>query len=66
MSRRKAAAYTTYEIASLTKAVTATCVFQLCEQGKLQLDDTIDRWFPEFELGRDITIYHLLHMQTGR
>ena len=61
----KVDAYTTYEIGSLTKAFTATAVLQLCERGKLSLDDTIDLYFPEFEYGKEITVYHLLHMQSG-
>ena len=61
----KVDAYTTYEIGSLTKAFTATAVLQLCEQGKLSLDDTLDLYFPEFEYGKEITVYHLLHMQSG-
>ncbi len=58
-------AYTTYEIGSLTKAFTAAAVFQLCERGLLSLDSTLDLYFPEFEYGKDITVYHLLHMQSG-
>ena len=61
----KVDAYTTYEIGSLTKAFTATAVLQLCEQGKLSLDSTLDVYFPEFECGKEITVYHLLHMQSG-
>ena len=61
----KVDAYTTYEIGSLTKAFTATAVLQLCERGKLSLDDTIDLYYPEFEYGKEITVYHLLHMQSG-
>ena len=61
----KVDAYTTYEIGSLTKAFTATAVLQLYERGKLSLDDTIDLYFPEFEYGKEITVYHLLHMQSG-
>ena len=61
----KVDAYTTYEIGSLTKAFTATAVLQLCERGKISLDDTLDLYFPEFEYGKEITVYHLLHMQSG-
>lgn len=61
----KVDAYTTYEIGSLTKAFTATAVLQLCEQGKITLDDTLDKYFPEYEYGKDITLYQLLHMQSG-
>ena len=58
-------AYTTYEIGSLTKAFTAAAVLQLCERGKFSLDSTLDLFFPEYEYGKDITVYHLLHMQSG-
>ena len=61
----RADAYTTYEIGSLTKAFTATAVFQLCERGELSLDSTLGLYFPEFEYGKEITVYHLLHMQSG-
>ena len=61
----KVDAYTTYEIGSLTKAFTATAVLQLCERGELSLDSTLDLYFPEFEYGKEITVYHLLHMQSG-
>ena len=61
----KVDAYTTYEIGSLTKAFTATAVLQLCERETLSLDSTLDVYFPEFEYGKDITVYQLLHMQSG-
>ena len=61
----KVDAYTTYEIGSLTKAFTAAAILQLVEQEKLSLDDTLDKFFPEFEYGCDITVYQLLHMQSG-
>ena len=54
------------EIGSITKMFTATAILQLCEQGKLSLDDTLDSFFPEFEYGKGITVYQLLHMQSGR
>ncbi|MBO5620764.1 MAG: beta-lactamase family protein [Butyrivibrio sp.] len=38
---------------------------QLCEQGKLSLEDALGKYFPEFEYGKDITVYQLLHMQSG-
>ncbi|MCR5001351.1 MAG: beta-lactamase family protein [Lachnospiraceae bacterium] len=65
LSGRKVDAFTTYEIGSITKMFTATAIFQLCEQGKLSLDDTLDKFFPEFEYGKGITVYQLLHMQSG-
>ena len=61
----KVGPYTTYEIGSVTKMFTASCVLLLCEQGKMSLDDTLGKYWPEYEIGADITIYQLLHMQSG-
>ncbi|MBP5169664.1 MAG: beta-lactamase family protein [Oscillospiraceae bacterium] len=58
-------AYTVFEIGSITKTFTATAVLQLWEQGKLELDDPLGKFFPEFETGEGITIRQLLHMQSG-
>lgn len=38
---------TIFRIASMTKAVTATAVMMLVEEGKLDLDSPVDRWLPE-------------------
>jgi len=38
-----------FRIASQTKAVTATAVMMLWEQGKFQLDDPISKYVPEFK-----------------
>ena len=58
-------AYTVFEIGSITKTFTATAVLQLWEQGKLNLDDPLGKYFPAFEKGAGITIRQLLHMQSG-
>ena len=58
-------AYSTFEIGSVTKTFTAVSVLQLAERGKLSLDDKLDKYFPEYEKGRDITIDQLLHMRGG-
>ena len=58
-------AYTVFEIGSITKTFTATAILQLCEQGKLDLDDPLGKYFPEYEKGAGITIRQLLHMQSG-
>ena len=58
-------AYTVFEIGSVTKTFTATAVLQLWEQGKLDPDDPLGMYFPEFEKGAGITIRQLLHMQSG-
>src|SRR5436305_111529 len=38
---------TLFRIASMTKPILATATMMLVEDGKLQLDDPIDRWLPE-------------------
>ena len=56
---------TTYNIGSCSKVFTAVAVFQLVQAGRIALDDPVSTFFPEYETGREITIRHLLHMQSG-
>jgi CubicO group peptidase (beta-lactamase class C family) len=48
----------------LSKPVTAVCVMQLIEQGKLSLTQSIEDFFPYFH-GKGITIHHLLNHTSG-
>ncbi len=52
-------------IASISKQFYATAIMILKEQGKLSVDDTIDKYFPEYQYGKDITIKNLLSMRSG-
>jgi CubicO group peptidase (beta-lactamase class C family) len=59
---------TIYDLASLTKVITATTLaMQLYERGQLKLDHPVSRYFPGFVgEGRDkITIRHLLTHTSG-
>ena len=56
---------TVFDMASVSKTFTAVAVLQLAEKGKINLDDTLDKYFPEYETGKKITIYNLLHMSSG-
>ena len=56
---------TVFDIASMSKTITAVAVLQLAEKGSLSLDDTLDKYFPDYEAGKEITIYNLLHMRSG-
>ena len=56
---------TVFDIASCSKTFTAVCVLQLAEKGKLDINDTIDKYFQGYENGSRITIYNLLHMNSG-
>ena len=56
---------TTFEIGSMTKQFTAVAILQLQEQGKLSVNDTIDKYFEGFEKGKKITVQSLLRMRSG-
>lgn len=56
---------TCFRIASLTKQFTAVAVMQLVEEGKLSLDDTIDKYFPSYKYGKKIAVKNLLTMTAG-
>lgn len=52
-------------IGSVSKQFCAAAVLMLRDQGKLSLEDTLDKYFPEYTLGRSITLKHLLTMRSG-
>ena len=54
-----------YHIASITKQFTAAAILKLCEDGKMSLDDTLSKYYPDYTIGGDITIHNLLSMQSG-
>lgn len=58
-------AKTKYRIGSITKIFTATLVFGLVEEGKLKLDDTLDKFFPEIPNAKKITIAQMLNHRSG-
>lgn len=53
------------KIGSVTKLFTAALIHKLIEEGKLGLDATVDRFFPGFPRGEEITIEHLLSHTSG-
>jgi D-alanyl-D-alanine carboxypeptidase len=55
-----------YRIGSVTKTFVATAVLQLVAQGKLRLDDSVDRWLPGVvPSGAAITLRMLLNHTSG-
>lgn len=59
-----------FRIASTGKALVATVVLQLVDEGELTLDDTVDQWLPGLVAGNGddgsvITIRHLLQHTGG-
>lgn len=62
---RKLAPGDRFRIASITKSLTAVAVLRLVELGKLSLEDTVARFFPEYPNGRNISVYQLLSHTAG-
>ena len=56
---------TSMYIGSVSKQFCAAAVMILRDQGKLSVDDTINKYFPEYDRGKDITVRHLLTMRSG-
>lgn len=52
-------------LGSVSKQFCAAAIMLLKEQGKLSLDDTLDKYFPEYETGNQVTIKNLLSMRSG-
>src|SRR5450432_1742982 len=58
-------AATVYNIASNSKQFTATSIILLQQEGKLNLDDKLSRYLPEFTHGAQITLRELLTHTSG-
>jgi D-alanyl-D-alanine carboxypeptidase len=55
-----------FRIGSITKTFVATVVLQLVDEGRLRLDDPVDRWLPGVVPDGDrITVRHLLNHTSG-
>ncbi len=56
---------TKFDIASLTKQITAVAVMQLQEKKLLDVNDKIDKYLSSFPHGNEITIHQLLSHTSG-
>ena len=55
-----------FRLGSITKQFTAVCILMLYEQGKLDLQDDLTRFLPDFPTGgRQVTVEHLLTHTSG-
>jgi len=52
-------------IGSVTKTFTGTLILQLAQEGKLSLNDTIDKYYPGIPNGNKITLTMLANMTSG-
>jgi CubicO group peptidase (beta-lactamase class C family) len=58
-------AATRYRIGSITKTYTAVMVLQLVEEGKLKLDDKLQKFLPQIANAEKITIAQILAHRSG-
>ncbi|MGH3430910.1 MAG: serine hydrolase domain-containing protein, partial [Mycobacteriales bacterium] len=54
-----------FQIASVSKTLTAAAVLKLVQQGRVDLDAPVSRYVPEYAPGRNITIKQLLTHTSG-
>lgn len=57
--------HTKYRVGSITKMFTSTMLFQLVEEGKLQLSQTLDKFFPLVPNAGKITIGNMMNHRSG-
>ena len=56
---------TRFYAGGITKQFTAAAVLMLADKKKLSLDDTLGKYFPDYESGAKITVKQLLNMTSG-
>lgn len=56
---------TKYRVGSISKTFTAVMVFKAVEQGKMNLSETLDVYFPSIKNANQITIANLLNHRSG-
>ena len=61
----KATEKSKYRIGSASKSFTAVLVLKAVEEKKIDLDQTIDKWFPTIANSQKITVRHLLSHRSG-
>lgn len=56
---------TAFYIGSITKVFISTAIMQLQEQGKLNINDPLSKYVPDFPNGNQIKLFHLLTHTSG-
>jgi len=63
--RRLVTPHDRFHVGSAGKMFTAVVVMQLVQEGRLKLNEPIQRWFPSFPNAEVITVQHLLSNTSG-
>jgi len=61
----KATENSKYRIGSISKSFTAVLILKAVEEKKVDLNQTIDKWFPAIKNAKEITVKHLLSHRSG-
>ncbi|HCA04347.1 MAG TPA: hypothetical protein DEO32_00460 [Ruminococcaceae bacterium] len=61
----KITADTLFCVGSVSKQFTACAIMMLYEEGKLSLDDRLEKFFPQYAAGKQLTVKNLLTMRSG-
>lgn len=61
----KATENSKYRIGSISKSFTTVLILKAVEEKKLNLNQTIDKWFPTIKNGMKISLKHLLSHRSG-
>ncbi len=64
-NKQKITELTTYHAYSVTKTFTAAAILQLAEKGKLQIDEPVKKYLPQFPYNAAITVRQLLTHSAG-
>ena len=58
---------TVFLLGSITKQFTSMIIMQLFQEGKIQLEDNISKYLPNYrsDIGKKVTINHLLNHTSG-
>jgi len=56
---------TKFRIGSITKQFTASAILKLQEEGKINVQDKLSKYIPDFPRGDEVTIEHLLTHTSG-
>ena len=56
---------TKFRIGSISKQFTAAAILRLQEQGKLNVQDKLSRFLPDYPRGDEVTLHHLLTHTSG-
>lgn len=56
---------TIHHLASVSRTFTSAGIMLLHQRGKLSLDDTLDKFIPDWPRGDEITVHHLMMLAAG-